>query len=73
MTSVEEYREKVFKMLPELKSLDGFDLNGKEVNPPGEDDDEEEEDEEEESDEEGPGLEYLQQEIAVSMWTTCLL
>ena len=69
VTSIENYREKVFKLLPDLKSLDGFDQAGKEVNPPGEDDDEEEEEEEEEedSDNEGPGLEYLQQEIPVSL------
>ena len=64
VTAVEGYRERVFKLLPDLKSLDGFDQNGQEVNPPGEEDDEDDEEEEEEE-EEGPGLEYLQQDILV--------
>ena len=52
----------MFKALPSLTSLDGFDRQGKEVNPPGEEDDEEEE---VDSEEDGPGLEYLQKEILV--------
>ena len=53
----------MFSALPSLTSLDGFDRDGKEVNPPGEEDDEE--DDEEESEDDGPGLEYLQKELLV--------
>ncbi|KAH8394838.1 hypothetical protein KR222_007865 [Zaprionus bogoriensis] len=39
-TQVENYREKVFKMLPSLTFLDGFDPNDEEVQSEGDDDDE---------------------------------
>jgi len=63
VTQVEDYREKVFSLLPELNYLDSVDRNGKdadesdlddeeikEMNGKGEDDDEEEDDD---NDEEG--------------------
>ncbi|XP_017866792.1 PREDICTED: acidic leucine-rich nuclear phosphoprotein 32 family member A isoform X2 [Drosophila arizonae] len=39
-TQVENYREKIFKMLPSLNFLDGFDCNDEEVQSEGDDDDE---------------------------------
>lgn len=45
-TSVENYREKIFAMLPSLKYLDGFDSNDVEAPSDG---DEEEDDEESEA------------------------
>ncbi|XP_046865611.1 acidic leucine-rich nuclear phosphoprotein 32 family member A isoform X1 [Drosophila willistoni] len=39
-TQVENYREKIFKMLPSLTFLDGFDCNDEEVQSEGEDDEE---------------------------------
>ncbi|RZF35480.1 hypothetical protein LSTR_LSTR013323 [Laodelphax striatellus] len=39
-TSIDNYREKVFKMLPSLKCLDGFDANDKEVEDDSDDDEE---------------------------------
>ncbi|EDW77184.1 uncharacterized protein Dwil_GK22069 [Drosophila willistoni] len=39
-TQVENYREKIFKMLPSLTFLDGFDCNDEEVQSDGEDDEE---------------------------------
>ncbi|XP_030370782.1 acidic leucine-rich nuclear phosphoprotein 32 family member A isoform X1 [Scaptodrosophila lebanonensis] len=38
-TQVENYREKIFKMLPSLRFLDGFDCNDEEAPSDGEDDD----------------------------------
>nr|NP_001097361.1 mapmodulin, isoform C [Drosophila melanogaster]NP_001163184.1 mapmodulin, isoform D [Drosophila melanogaster]AOQ10554.1 Mapmodulin-RC [synthetic construct]ABN49328.1 IP17956p [Drosophila melanogaster]ABV53838.1 mapmodulin, isoform C [Drosophila melanogaster]ACZ94456.1 mapmodulin, isoform D [Drosophila melanogaster] len=39
-TQVDNYREKIFKMLPSLNFLDGFDCNDEEVQSDGDDDDE---------------------------------
>ncbi|XP_023168268.1 acidic leucine-rich nuclear phosphoprotein 32 family member A isoform X2 [Drosophila hydei] len=39
-TQVENYREKIFKMLPSLNFLDGFDCNDEEVQSDGDDDEE---------------------------------
>ncbi|XP_017019971.1 acidic leucine-rich nuclear phosphoprotein 32 family member A isoform X2 [Drosophila kikkawai] len=39
-TQVENYREKIFKMLPSLNFLDGFDCNDEEAQSDGDDDDE---------------------------------
>ncbi|KAH8401543.1 hypothetical protein KR009_006383 [Drosophila setifemur] len=39
-TQVENYREKIFKMLPSLSFLDGFDCNDEEAQSDGDDDDE---------------------------------
>ncbi|XP_043641996.1 acidic leucine-rich nuclear phosphoprotein 32 family member A isoform X2 [Drosophila teissieri] len=39
-TQVDNYREKIFKMLPTLNFLDGFDCNDEEVQSEGDDDDE---------------------------------
>ncbi|XP_064544003.1 acidic leucine-rich nuclear phosphoprotein 32 family member A isoform X1 [Drosophila montana] len=39
-TQVENYREKIFKMLPSLSFLDGFDCNDDEVQSEGDDDEE---------------------------------
>ena len=68
--SKEEFRKKVFQLLPNLAILDGADKDGVEANSDDDDDDddveddediEEEEDDEEESEEEedGPGLSAL--------------
>ncbi|XP_020800537.1 acidic leucine-rich nuclear phosphoprotein 32 family member A isoform X1 [Drosophila serrata] len=51
-TQVENYREKIFKMLPSLNFLDGFDCNDEEVQSDGDDDDEVNGND---SEEEGPG------------------
>ena len=66
VTSLTEYRSQVFQLLPSLKSLDGLNEKGEEVDSEGEEEDEEEVDEEEEEEEEeedeeedGPGLDYL--------------
>ncbi|KAL5278566.1 ANP32A family protein [Megaselia abdita] len=48
-TSVENYREKIFAMLPSLKYLDGFDCNDVEAPSEGDDDDEGDDDEGEEA------------------------
>lgn len=60
VTHVDDYREKIFKLLPQLKYLDGFDQNEQEEDEfeddeGGSDDDEDEDDEgeEDEDDEEG--------------------
>lgn len=45
-TSVENYREKIFAMLPSLKYLDGFDCN--DVEAPSENDDDDDDDDESE-------------------------
>jgi Leucine-rich repeat (LRR) protein len=59
VTEVDDYRHKVFELIPQLKYLDGFDINDVEHDDPDDDDDEEaedglddEEDEPEPSDEE---------------------
>lgn len=44
-TSVENYREKIFAMLPSLKYLDGFDCNDVEAPSEGDDDDDDESEE----------------------------
>lgn len=44
-TSVENYREKIFGMLPSLKYLDGFDCNDVEAPSENDDDDDDESDE----------------------------
>lgn len=51
VTECEEYRQKVFKLLPNLKYLDGYDCDGKEK--VDDSDDEEDEDEEENGKENG--------------------
>ena len=60
VTHVDDYREKIFKLLPQLKYLDGFDQNEQEEDEfeddeGGSDDDEDEDDdgEEDEDDDEG--------------------
>lgn len=58
VTSLAEYRSKVFQLLTPLKFLDGINEKGEESE--GEEDGEEEEgDEEEGEEEEEPGLDYL--------------
>ncbi|KAL8558701.1 hypothetical protein ACOMHN_037794 [Nucella lapillus] len=73
VTNLEEYREKVFEMLPQISFLDGFDQNDKECEDDedevddvddeedDEDDDEndDEDDDDEEDGEEEVGLDYL--------------
>ncbi|KFM81328.1 Acidic leucine-rich nuclear phosphoprotein 32 family member A, partial [Stegodyphus mimosarum] len=70
VSSVDNYREKVFALLPQLKYLDGYDQDDKsdeEYEKPNdlyqESDEDEEEDIEEEEDEEEVGLSYLQNSI----------
>nr|XP_020474492.1 acidic leucine-rich nuclear phosphoprotein 32 family member E-like [Monopterus albus] len=66
VTTLDDYRESVFELLPQLTYLDGYDQEDNEVpdseadndeddeaGPPGDDDDEEEEEEEEEEGSEG--------------------
>lgn len=48
-TSVENYREKIFAMLPSLKYLDGFDCNDVEAPSEGDDDDDGDDEEGEEA------------------------
>ncbi|XP_028280903.1 acidic leucine-rich nuclear phosphoprotein 32 family member E-like isoform X3 [Parambassis ranga] len=77
ITALDDYREGVFELLPQLTFLDGYDQednevpdsegdNGDEAGPPGDDDDDDDDDEEEE--EEGSegddevGLSYLMKE-----------
>ena len=55
ITGLKEYRDQVFQLLPTLKSLDGLDRDGQEV----ESEDEEEEVEEDEEEEEETGLDAL--------------
>ncbi|XP_030558588.1 acidic leucine-rich nuclear phosphoprotein 32 family member A isoform X5 [Drosophila novamexicana] len=43
-TQVENYREKIFKMLPSLSFLDGFDCNDEEAQSEGDDDEEDDKD-----------------------------
>ncbi|XP_038568344.1 acidic leucine-rich nuclear phosphoprotein 32 family member E-like isoform X1 [Micropterus salmoides] len=77
VSTLDDYREGVFELLPQLTYLDGYDQEDNEVpdseadnddddeaGPPGDDDDEEEEDEEEgsEGDEDEVGLSYLMKE-----------
>jgi len=47
VTKVDDYRKKVFELIPNLQALDGFDKNQVEVNSDDENDDDEDEDEEE--------------------------
>ncbi|XP_013888466.1 acidic leucine-rich nuclear phosphoprotein 32 family member E [Austrofundulus limnaeus] len=75
VSSLEDYRDGVFKLLPQLTFLDGYDQEDNEVpdsedeeddeaGPPGDDDEEEDEEEEEgsEGDEDEVGLSYLMKE-----------
>ncbi|XP_017260137.1 acidic leucine-rich nuclear phosphoprotein 32 family member E isoform X3 [Kryptolebias marmoratus] len=75
VTSLEDYREGVFELLPQLTFLDGYDQEDNEVpdseddeddeaGPPGDDDDEDEDEEEggSEGDEDEVGLSYLMKE-----------
>ncbi|XP_030558565.1 acidic leucine-rich nuclear phosphoprotein 32 family member A isoform X2 [Drosophila novamexicana] len=48
-TQVENYREKIFKMLPSLSFLDGFDCNDEEAQSEGDDDEEDDKDDDERS------------------------
>ncbi|CAD5111866.1 DgyrCDS1132 [Dimorphilus gyrociliatus] len=69
VTTVEEYRTKVFNLLPQLKYLDGYDRDDEEYEEEGADEDEEEDDDEEaedvedeeevEDEDDEVGLEYL--------------
>jgi len=62
VTELPDYREKVFEMLPQLKYLDGFDINDDEADITDEDEADLHEDaSDEELDDElnGPGLSYL--------------
>ena len=67
LTSQNDYRDKLWLLLPKLVVLDGYDKDGIEVA------DEEEDDEEEENEEDGSsngddddiGLDYLQKDISV--------
>ena len=61
ITSLDEYRSQVFKLLASLQSLDGINENGEELDSEGEDGEEEEEEEEDsdEDDDDEPGLDYL--------------
>lgn len=55
VTQIDDYREKIFKLLPQLKFLDGFDQNEQEEDEFEEEDDDEEEggsEEDEEDDDE---------------------
>lgn len=55
ITDLKEYRSQVFQLLPSLKSLDGLNEKGEDL----ESEEEEEEEEEEGDDEDEPGLDYL--------------
>lgn len=72
VTNLEEYREKVFDMLPQISYLDGFDQNDKEceddedevedVDDDDDDEDDEENEDDDDDDEDGEdevGLDYL--------------
>ena len=59
VTNIEDYRNRVFEFLPSLKSLDGLDKEGQEVDSEEEEEEEGEEEEEEEEDEEETGLDAL--------------
>lgn len=60
ITSLDEYRSQVFKLLTSLQSLDGINENGEELDSEGEDGEEEEEEEESsDEDDDEPGLDYL--------------
>ncbi|XP_078789869.1 putative acidic leucine-rich nuclear phosphoprotein 32 family member C isoform X2 [Oryzias latipes] len=68
VSSLDDYRERVFQLLPQLTYLDGFDQEDNEASdndeeeeagPPGDDDEEDEDDEEHGSEEEEVGLSYL--------------
>ena len=61
ITESDDYRQKVFNLLPQLELLDRADKDGKEVEVESEDQDDEEEDSEEEV-----GLDYLNQDLKVS-------
>merc|ERR1711868_53157 len=56
--SKEEFRKKVFQLLPNLAILDGADKDGVEANS-DDDDDDVDDDEESEEEEDGPGLSAL--------------
>ena len=58
ITESDDYRQKVFNLLPQLELLDRADKDGKEVEVESEDQDDEEEDSEEEV-----GLDYLNQDL----------
>lgn len=72
LTTLEEYRESVFEMLPQLTYLDGFDLEDNEapdsddeeegVGAPGDYDDEDDDEDEEGSEGGEVGLSYLMKE-----------
>lgn len=76
VTTLDEYRDNVFELLPQLTYLDGYDEEDNEVpdsenddddeaGPPGDDDDEDDEDDDEEGsegDEDEVGLSYLMKE-----------
>lgn len=76
VTTLDDYRDNVFELLPQLTYLDGYDEEDNEVpdsenddddeaGPPGDDDDEDDEDDDEEGsegDEDEVGLSYLMKE-----------
>ncbi len=60
VTSLQEYRSQVFQLLPSLKSLDGLNEKGDEVESEGEEEEEEGDSEGgDEDDDDEPGLDYL--------------
>ena len=75
MTTIDEYRTQLFEMLLALKSLDGLNDKGEEVESEGEG--EEEGEEEGEDDDDEPGLDYLLnndlRSVSVYLFTTFTL
>lgn len=58
VTNLNEYRSQVFGLLSSLKSLDGHNEKGEEIDSEGEDGREDEEEDDDDDDDE-PGLDYL--------------